>query len=334
MINHSGRIVSYIGSTAEPRLLLSSDMLGAPGVRKMMIVLAQKENEARQDAVRLQDISEREFFIEATLAKYPSVDNHINGRLTADDGASHITISNDQASLLIYTSYGKFRALKNKHNELSMLDLTVNAISSFDARARFLNIVTPWIDHTSYLNNVPIFISAISMHDVPNDVQYVDFVAPYRSVSMQDHISGIDTNMMPIYAMYREARNAESPYYQLLCYYKIMDGIQYLRAQAVNAARKRNLQIKMPDELVPNHEELSPDLLPYAGKSIQAFKDGFLTRRYRDAVAHFISKDKKVLHVSSPSETIGFANAVFACELCVRVQISNQEQLIVQINSK
>ena len=127
-----------------------------------------------------------------------------------------------------------------------------------EAKAKFHKVVTPFIDHLSYKANCPIHIPLISSEDVKNRCIMINYTSPYPIAKLNPHESHLDTKMIPIYALYREAKNSDSCYYKFLCYYKILrEGIyKHLRPDLYKLARERNIEIQKQKELVPDHPEL------------------------------------------------------------------------------
>ena len=134
----------------------------------------------------------------------------------------------------------------------------------------------------------------LRVYDRKNDVQRVNYVSPFQQVAVNNYFAEVRPELQAVYALYREGRNSESPYYQLLCHFKIMEGVDKLKGRLVKQARRRGVQLQTVDNV--------------------------LLKRYRDAVAHFEKTDASVLHVSSRADFARFAETAFAAELCVRAK--------------
>ncbi len=230
-------------------------------------------------------------------------------------------------ALEISTGHGAFSVKSNALGELSVMTMTLRARAIGEAMAMFHVATTPLIDHLSYVANVPIKTGMLKVHDRKNEVQRVNFVSPFQQVTVNNHLAEVRPELQAVYALYREARNSESPYYQLLCHFKIMEGVAKLKGRVIKQARRRGVQLQALDDVVPYHPDLAEDLRLHVGKSVKQFQGAILTKRYRDAVAHFELTDASVLHVSSPAEFARFAEAAFAAELCVRTVVANYENL-------
>jgi hypothetical protein len=303
------------------------EKLGAPGVRGALTIIAHKENETRQDKDRLGDTTERKFKVSTRLTKYPVSSGDFRGDFTALDGSSYIQIAPDQTHLVITCPIGEFRIDKNAGGELSMISMDIDAQTMQAAHDHFLEAIGPTLDHLSYLANASIITSLVRVIDDTNDVQELYCISPHRPFVLGSIIRSLKAELLPAYSIYREAKNSNSVFYQLLCYYKIIEGLQKLRDKAIRRARKANLDLRPLVEKVPPHEDLAPGLQPWVGKSIKSFFDTVLTK-HRDRVAHYILKEGTMLHISSPAQQAFYADMVFACELCARVLIRSHGDLL------
>lgn len=312
---------------------LAVEQLGTPGVRAIIIIEPVFKEGTNQGKDGLHDSSERTFSIRTLLAKQQSPITNIKANFTKFDGASYLSVSTNNNALKGGTPGGEFQIEINAARELSVVSMQIVATNPTEARNRFLHFISPAIDHISYVFNVPIFFSTIAVRDEKNGVQVVEYVSPFRTGIIDELRVSMVEEMLPVYAMYREGRNSNSAYYQFLCYYKIMDGLTGMKARAVKKAKKEKIDLKLPEERVPAHDDIAPWILPYVGEPIKQFKDMVLTKQYRDAVAHFALIDGRRLHVSSPQEVERYEQIAFACELSVRVLIDNHEKLLAILKS-
>jgi len=222
----------------------------------------------------------------------------------------------------------------NQADELSIVSSKVEATKAIEARLAFENALAICLDHLSYRHGVPAFVALLAVRDVKNEVAYIYFVSPPRSVTLIDSEHALSSELIPVYALYRESQNSTSAYYRVLCLYKIMEGLLGpLQAAVHQTAKLNNLSIQAPKALVPDHTNIAPWLREHVGKSMKSFFDNVLAKQYRDAIAHFELKSKAALIVSSPPDTELFAHAAFLADLCVRVLIARHEQSLSQLAS-
>ncbi len=155
--------------------------------------------------------------------------------------------------------------------------MTLRARAIGEAVAKFHVATTPLVDHLSYVANVPIKTGMLRVYDRKNDVQRVNYVSPFQQVAVNNYFAEVRPELQAVYALYREARNSESPYYQLLCHFKIMEGVDKLKSRLVKQARRRGVQLQTVDDVLPHHPDLADDLRQHVGTSVKQFQGAVLT---------------------------------------------------------
>jgi hypothetical protein len=157
----------------------------------------------------------------------------------------------------------------------------------------------------------------VRVEDTKNGITTIFYQNPFwkRLIPSADLLF---SEMSPVYAMFREALNSHSYFYKFLCYYKILEGLLGpLRSEALRRAKALNLRVELQKQIVPEIPDLTPELNGYVGKSINRLFDNLLRPRYRDAVAHFVTRGG-VLHVGQPDYTDEYARIIVICERCAR----------------
>jgi methylamine utilization protein MauJ len=316
------------------RLQIPIDDLGPPGTAGQLSVLAMMPNERRSDLERLGDTSNRHFKVTARLTKSPLPAGDINGQFDANDGNSYIHLSEGSILHRVECSSGIFDIKKNDQSEQSMVEFECEATSTNQARALFRRAVLPFLDYQAYLANCPLFITSIRIEDSKNISTVLDYISPYRQTTINPHMKPFDLDLAPIYALYRDAKNSHSDFYRFLCYHKILDGIfGVLRTKLRQRASKKGIQLSQRRDQIPNDPDIDPAFKSYVGKPIRKFLDEVMTPQFRNAVAHFISKDGSVLNLSSSTEIERYSSILYICELCVREAIENHEFHLTEIVS-
>lgn len=163
----------------------------------------------------------------------------------------------------------------------------------------------------------------------------IDYTAPYREVVINSHIKLLRLELAPVYALYRDAKNSHSAFYSFLCFHKILDGLLgTMRANLRTRAAKKKIELTPRRELVPDAAEIRPAFKAYVGKPIKTFFDDVMTPQFRNAVAHFITKDGSVLNLSSPQEADRYNSILYISELCVRAVIQGHEAWLAELEAK
>jgi hypothetical protein len=306
--------------------------LPAPGAPARLVIVANRENETRNEAARLRDRSNRSFLVDLLLAKQPMSWDLINGNFSKEDGGSYIKFGGSDENLRVGTSYGTFEVEFNSKRELALIKMRVEASDPFEAAARVNKASVAFLDNLSYIAQAPIFPGLMRIEDEKNQTLTIEMVGPEREVTITAGRQNLFVKLAPIYALYREFKNSSSAYYRLLCLYKIMEGIlSVLRPSARKEAKEYGLKFSIPKETVPNHKDIAEELRQFIGRSIAWFYNNVVQKEYRDAVSHFLIREDAILNVSSIEERDRYAKIAFVCELCVRVLIANHEDLIRQL---
>ena len=228
-----------------------------------------------------------------------------------------------------------FEIKKNNNGEMSLVQFECTATSTTDARMKFQSVVLPFLDYLSYLANCPVVVAMLRVKDLKNDSTTYRYVSPYRKATVNPYTNILFSELAPVYAMYREAKNSNSDFYEFLCYYKIVEGLLgTLRANVFSRARGAGITLKRTKEVLPDSEHLPNRYRAHVGKPIKAFFDEVMTPQFRNAVAHFATGDGTILNMSAPEHIDNYAEILFVCELCVRTVIQSHETLLKGFQSK
>ena len=318
--------------TSKPEIEIPVEELGPAGISGELVVVAIMENELRRDEDRLHDNKPRPFKVFARLGKTALVANSIKGDFGPEDGESYLILPDGCMAGRVRLNGGMMEFKKNSKGEKSLVEFECVATSLGEAKHKFLDFALPFLDYQAYVSNCPIFVQSIRIDDLNNQVQSVDYVSPYRSSSINKHIIEVSPELAPVFAMYREAKNSHSDFYKFLCYQKIMDGLLgSLRTSINQRARKLKIELQQQRELVPEDPEIASAYRGYVGTSIKKFFDDVLTPQFRNAIAHFITKDGSILNLSAPSTMLKHAEIMYVSELCVRELITSHQKRAAQL---
>lgn len=334
LTRRSASTLDAMNSTASTTTI-ASDKLGPAGVAGELVVVAIMKDETRRDQDRLHDATARPFKVCAKLGKTALVAENINGDFDAEDGESYVVLPSEAAAGLVRWGGYMMEFKKNSRGEKSLIEFECTAGSLSEAKAAFLNFSLPFLDHLAYAMNCPIFVQTVRIEDVNNQVQSIDYVSPYRKAAVTQPVTELPAELRPVFAMYREAKNSHSDFYKFLCYHKILDGLLGALRTSVNArARKQNVELVKRREVVPNSPEIAPVYRKHSGTPIKSFYDSVLTPQFRNAIAHFITKDGAILNLSEPSTIARHSEVMYVAELCVRVMIESHLDLLRQLAPK
>ena len=261
-----------MNTTHTPQDQTSFEQLGPPGTRGDLVIVAIMRNETRRDEDRLNDRVTRPFKVFARLGKMALVSDGIEGDFGPEDGDSYLYLPQDVLAGRVRFNGGMMEFKKNAKGDYSFVEFECTATKLTDAKNQFLNFALPFLDHQAYIANCPIFIQSIRFDDLNNQVQSIDYVSPYRPVTINQHIIQFSKDLAPVFAMYREAKNSHSDFYTFLCYHKIMDGLfGKLRTEINQRARRLKVQLKHNRDLVPDDPEIAHAYRMHIGTPIKAF---------------------------------------------------------------
>ena len=307
---------------------------GPPGTPGDLLVLDVFHGDKRSDDERLTDTTPRLFKVTALLSKTPLSDDGINLSIETERGASYISTHPDAVKSLLKLQEGTIEIRYNSNRELASLHLCCLTTSIKEAKGEFLNSAAPFIDHVSYVGNVPIYISLVECFDEKNQIRSYSYTNPHPHIVINPHKAIIHKRLEPIYALYREAKNGQSPFYRFLCYYKILEGIyKHLRPQIFHDAKEKGINLIKQKELVPNSKELKGSHPNLIGQPIKAVFDSRFTADFRDEAAHYLLSDGDVLNVSDPKTAERFNTELLPIEICSRIVISVQERYEKQLSA-
>jgi hypothetical protein len=297
-----------------------------PGLPCEMVTVPVFRGDQRKDLDRLNDKQLRKFVVNARLAKSADPPAGIDFSIGPQFGGSFVLAQPDALFSKIYMPNGVCVVEHNERRELANIRYECEATSSGDARGKFMRDIAPFLDHLSYVADTPLHVAQIHCEDTVNQVQAVSCIVPHRTVTLNPHAASVIAALLPIYALYREAKVSNSPFYKFLCYYKIMEGIyKHVRPETVKKAKERNIKLTMQREVVPDNEELRVTSTNLIGKPIQPLFETTFSNDFRHQVAHYIRDDGAILNVSDYAAFSEFGNKLYLMECCVRVVVAAQE---------
>lgn len=302
------------------------DQLGAAGVQGELIIQAIFTNRNNDDPVRLNDQSQRVFEVKAKLSRNPPDSLDLNGAFDKAHGSSFILAAEGTVYFKLEMQASQLRLDINERREVSIASADIVANNAADARRIFLSDLSRYLDRMSYLAGIPTHIALTVVRDVIHDVQYLSFISPPRHSTIETGGEGLSSEMQPIYALYREGMNSSSPYYRVLCFHKIMEGLLgSLRTSLRKRAKSASIDLPSTKDRVPDHPDFPQGLRQFIGTPTKEFYDNFLSKQYRDAMAHFTLKQGVALDVSSPVYISQFSDVAFVSDICTRALINSHE---------
>jgi hypothetical protein len=279
-------------------------LLGAAGIDGYLHIVDIRSDDTRSEEERFADRKQREFHVRAALAKARTQGENIRATIQNGEGHSFVTAPDD---LKVQTRDGVYEITRNTRGELARVSCSLTATWYGEAFDMLLSGVAPWLDHLSYLSDTPIYIDVLECRDVANHITTTSYRAPHGTVTVSQGLGRLATPMFPIYALYREALNADSNFYKFLCLHKIFEGIfTDIRPKLFRVSREQGISLNTRQEVVPEDSELRLTQPQYLGQKIHDIYDREFQDQYRHSVAHFALSDGSVISPSSHRESARF----------------------------
>ena len=321
--------LTKIGLSVSTPISLDPDLLAAPGTVNHIQIEPVSRNDESPPTVKQQQ-SQGQFLCKAGVSKGPRDLSDFNAQMDPKHGSSFLSLPHGTASLRLRTDFGEFILETNEHREVSVISHQMMATDHASASNDFVSRLNILLDSLSYEYSVPFFTTVVVVMDLANSFIHVTFQSPpTRAMLNSDFSGGVFEEMQPVIAFYREAQNSHSPYYRVLCYSKIIEGLRgKLAREFQTKAKMLGLQATSDKAIVPFHPDIPASMKSYVGKSVEDFWKGFLEKQYRDAVAHFdLSRHlNATLNVSEAEEFERFTGVSFVAELCARVMIERHRK--------
>jgi hypothetical protein len=128
----------------------------------------------------------------------------------------------------------------------------VDALNFDDAELKAYRSLAPTLSIWSIQRDIPLQIYQIDSTELTTGNSRMAVVAPWLEMPFTVPPHGTSGDEFRRYAsLYREALNSDTPAYQFLCFFKMIEGIQGRRARIAAEARSRGEEPKRYDERLP-----------------------------------------------------------------------------------
>jgi hypothetical protein len=187
------------------------------------------------------------------------------------------------------------RILPNSQHRLARIHLTATADDFSTAENNAYDAVMPVLSWLAFEADTPVEVTAVLLTE--RSTQIRRFGATLAgAVQSAPELSGlIGPELRPFLAAYREGLNANSPLYQALSFYKVIEGVTTFHTKRTRAAAKGGGAIP-PDpmakqipadaqDLIDMTEWARENFIPYLGKSFGDIKES-VSDTIRNAIAH------------------------------------------------
>jgi hypothetical protein len=239
------------------------------------------------------------------------------------EGDSHIAISGHVAKLIgldakdirihCTTPDGtlEFVGSPNSKGFLSRIEIPFLVASSFnDAEIKAYRALAVPLSGWSVHLDVPIYVFRVQSVELRTESSRVSFLAPFLEVPLAVPSAAPTAEFRGYASIYREALNTNSPVYQFLCFYKMLESLMARRnrlnleakAKGVDLDRSREVVPRNPQEFVPWLNTIFPVRPEWDDFALHQI---FLTESLGKKASHLIERELRPLRN-------GIAHALFA----------------------
>lgn len=230
-----------------------------------------------------------------------------------------------------------FSLLSNDQGVLSRTVVDLEASSFLDAERKSFDLIMPLISWFSFQCDVSLDISGYEILEKNTDVRVyaLNMIGQRKKIDIQD---GQEVRVpstaesRALLAVYREALNSTNIFYQILSFYKVIEGMKKLRKKQRKVNKKSVQAINCPNERIPEREEdlgkLDSNVLasfrPHLGKKFSRVieENGKLLR---NTVAHLDPK-KIVLSPDNYDDILACEKAKPVLKYISRIMLQNELQ--------
>jgi hypothetical protein len=187
------------------------------------------------------------------------------------------------------------RIIPNAHGRLAQVRLTVTAGDFSLAENEAIDAVMPTLSWIAFQADTPLEVTGVLLTEQATQTRRFGATL-VGAVQPAPELVGTTTPELRVFlAAYREGLNANSPLYQALSFFKIIEGVATFHTRRTRAAA-RSSAAAQPDPLVKqlpaSREDLAgmtewarDNFTPYLGMSFGEIRDA-VKNTIRDAVAH------------------------------------------------
>ncbi len=148
-----------------------------------------------------------------------------------------------------------FEGTPNDRGFLAKLVTICDAATFLDAHRKASRALHPAVSNWSLTLDIPVAIYQTDVREVSTGGTRMTFTPPYPVASLALIPSGeLPPELMGYASVYREALLSNSPLYQFLCYFKIIESIRSRRARLASERRAAGVSLTQPFEKIPVDE--------------------------------------------------------------------------------
>jgi hypothetical protein len=233
--------------------------------------------------------------------------------------------STDVHEMVIFFGHGNHRleitGLANPQGRLAKLTVETPAPDFSEAEKIAFDASGPFLSAMAFDLDIPVRVTQMDVTQLSTLNSSMTYTCPYTDVSLVGNEHNNVPYVQSLLSLYREGINSNSPNYQFLCWYKIVEGVNVKRAEETTLSKKA-LPMKFAERLEKTKveqrkrfEEIFPIVRTYGatdGKWDDLAPDEVMDWKFnrvreqkleplRNRIAHMISEPSGDLSLSPDS---------------------------------
>jgi hypothetical protein len=172
--------------------------------------------------------------------------------IASDDGVASILLQPE-------TEDGKFNLIGKPNARGFLGQVIAEAMpgkDAQDARTKVYRALASSLSNISIQLDIPFYVYQSDMIELSTGNRFLSIVSPHLERPMQIAATGtMSKEFRSLAALYREALSSNTPPFQFLCYFKIIEGVRRRRQQLIAEAKAAGTEIPRPlAQMVPADE--------------------------------------------------------------------------------
>lgn len=240
--------VGFMAEAADPAHPINNAVIGGgPGLYKVIFTLARPGYPLHPEG-HSASYETLEGDSHLAIAK-PA---YINPAFTPNDDLKHI-VFNAQTEDGMFQLY----CTPNKRGYLAQITAeSVQANTAQDARIKVARALASSLSNISIQLDMPLWVYQSDMIELATGNRFVSIISPIRESPMLVAPEGTLTKEFRSTAsLYREALNSNTPVFQFLCFFKIIEALLARRERTAVEAKARGETPSRPVQIVPADEQ-------------------------------------------------------------------------------
>lgn len=262
------------------------NLLGVPGAYYQLWLRNMRKGEQRDSPFENRP---GKYKVTFTLGRHALDRQDLN--FQGGDGDSFVQIAKpenertdqDAERVVIFSAHATPRGVEkievegipNKAGRLAQCAVELEAASFSEADRIAFGAVSNFFSALAFELDVPVRLGQLNIEQTSSQNGSMTYTCPYPDVHLT--AAGTDLNSTPyiqsLRSLYREGINSNSMNYQFLCWYKIVEGVNWKRKQELSAQSsnaKMEFKLQTPEILPSTKEEMRKalaGLLPLLGSA-------------------------------------------------------------------